>query len=65
MYPGDILFYKGCERYHWRDPLESPLLFQFFMHFVQSDGKYKDLVFDTRPLMGLPVTYKTRKVLDL
>ena len=65
LYPGDVLFYKGCKHYHWRDALESPLLFQFFMHFVQTEGKYKELVFDTRPLMGLPASYKTKKVLDL
>jgi len=53
LYPGDVVFYKGCERYHWRDPLESPLLIHFFMHMVQTDGMYKDLVYDDRPIMGV------------
>jgi len=58
LYPGDVLFYKGCEHYHWRDPLSSPFLFQFFMHAVQTDGKYAEYVYDTRPIMGLPTSYR-------
>lgn len=52
LYPGDLVFYRGCERYHWREPLESDYLIQFFMHFVEADGEHKELVFDARPYMG-------------
>ena len=58
LYPGDVLFYSGLERYHWREPLESDYMIQFFMHFVLADGEYKDLVFDRRPYMGFPDGYK-------
>ena len=52
LYPGDVLFYKGCERYHWRDKLESDYLIQFFMHFVQSDGLSTEWIYDKRPFVG-------------
>lgn len=58
LYPGDALFYKGCERYHWRDPIESEYLIQFFMHFIEAEGKYKDHYFDKRPYMGFPQKYQ-------
>ena len=56
LLPGDVLFYKGCERFHWREPLESDYLVQFFMHTVQTNGQYSDFVFDKRPYMGFPST---------
>ena len=58
LMPGDIMFYKGCDRYHWRDPIQCDYLIQFFMHFVEAEGKNKDYVFDTRPYMGFPAKYK-------
>ena len=54
MLPGDVLFYKGCERFHWREPLESNYLIQFFMHTVQKNGRFSEYVFDKRAYMGLP-----------
>jgi hypothetical protein len=65
LYPGDVMFYKGIERYHWREPLQSDILIQFFMHFVQSDGLYKNLLYDTRPYLGFDTSFKKYKVLDL
>lgn len=60
LYPGDALFYSGCERFHWRKPLEDDYLIQFFLHFVETDGKYKDHYFDKRPYSGFPAEYKGR-----
>jgi len=54
LYPGDALFYRGCERYHWRKPLESDYLIQFFMHFVETEGKNKEWYYDKRPYSGFP-----------
>jgi len=58
LYPGDALFYNGCEHYHWRKPLEEESLIQFFMHYVETDGKFKDYYFDKRPYSGFPESYK-------
>ena len=52
LYPGDVMFYKGCERYHWRLPLESDYLVQFFMHTVRVDGEYSEYTLDKRPYLG-------------
>ena len=54
LFPGDILIYDGTNRYHWRRPLESDYLIQFFLHFVRANGQYKDFVFDKRPFLGFP-----------
>lgn len=61
LYPGDVLFYRGCDHYHWRDPIKTDYLIQFFMHFVESGGEHKDMFFDTRPYMGFPERYKNIK----
>jgi hypothetical protein len=57
LHAGDALFYKGRERFHWRKPLECDYLSQFFMHFVKTDGVYKDWTFDKRPYSGFPKSY--------
>jgi hypothetical protein len=54
LLPGDIMVYSGIDRYHWREELTSDYLIQFFMHFIQTDGRYADWVFDKRPYMGFP-----------
>ena len=58
LFPGDVLFYKGCERYHWRLPLGSEYLVQFFMHFVQTNGKYAEYALDKRPYLGFEQNIK-------
>lgn len=52
LFPGDVLFYKGCEMFHWRKPLTTDLLIQFFIHFVKAKGRYKDWYLDKRPFLG-------------
>lgn len=52
LYPGDVVFYSGCDRYHWRRPLEDDFLVQCFLHFVDPYGKNKEWVFDKRPYCG-------------
>jgi len=42
--PGDALFYKGCERIHWRPKLkDNKNHIQAFLHFVDKNGPWKDL----------------------
>ena len=59
LFPGDILIYNGTNRYHWRRPLESDYLIQFFLHFVKANGEYKDHIFDKRPFLGFPTHTRT------
>jgi hypothetical protein len=55
---GDCVIYKGSEVHHWRDHFEGTDCYQLFMHFVESDGEYKDQIYDTRPYIGLPSVTK-------
>jgi len=50
---GDMLVYSGCELEHWRERFEGNMQYQLFMHYVDSEGEYKDRVFDGRPNLGL------------
>lgn len=51
--PGDMCVYSGCELEHWREPYKGTQQIQGFLHYVNSDGKYKDYKFDRRPMMGI------------
>jgi hypothetical protein len=48
-----MVVYHGTELEHWRDKFEGNMQYQLFMHYVDSEGKYKDRVFDGRPNLGL------------
>ena len=55
---GDAVVYQGSKVHHWRDHFEGTDYYQLFMHYVESDGKYKHLLYDTRPYIGLPSSMK-------
>ena len=50
---GDMVVYHGTELEHWRDKFEGNMQYQIFMHYVDSEGEFKDRVFDGRPNLGL------------
>jgi hypothetical protein len=50
---GDMVVYHGTELEHWRDKFEGNMQYQLFMHYVDSEGEYKDRLFDGRPNLGL------------
>lgn len=58
LYPGDALVYRGSELSHWRDEFEGEEHFQVFLHYVESEGKYSNKKFDTRPNLGLSADTK-------
>ena len=53
---GDMIVYKGCELNHWRTPMPDNVIkqYQVFLHYVDSNGPYKDHRFDKRPMLGHP-----------
>ena len=66
--PGDMCVYSGCELEHWREPYKGTQQIQCFLHYVNSNGPYKDYKFDKRPMMGIESTLeklnkKTEKLL--
>lgn len=50
---GDAILYKGCESYHWRDAFDGEWQCQIFLHYVDSEGPYKDEKFDRRDKLNL------------
>ena len=60
--PGDILAYKGCELKHWREPFEGNMCVQVFHHFNnKTNSKVAINQYDSRPMLGLPAYFKSRK----
>tara|TARA_R100000805_G_C3613883_1_gene114975 strand:- start:54 stop:617 length:564 start_codon:yes stop_codon:yes gene_type:complete len=52
--PGDAALYLGCEVEHWRDELKGDYQSQFFLHYVNQEGKNKKYKWDTRFFIGGP-----------
>lgn len=50
--PGDLCLYRGCDLYHWRPPFTQKWYLQSFLHYVDSNGPYKDNVYDGRLSLG-------------
>ncbi len=50
---GDLCIYKGDELTHWREPCIYDNHIQFFLHFVDANGKYADFKYDKRQLLGV------------
>jgi PKHD-type hydroxylase len=46
--PGDGVLYKGCEIEHSRPEFNGDEYVQVFLHYVDSNGPYKDHVYDTK-----------------
>ena len=51
---GDMVFYKGQEAEHWRDPFKGKFQVQAHLHYVDADDpKYKEYVYDQREQLGI------------
>jgi len=42
MRPGDAVFYEGAKVWHWREPNPSPAVWQVFLHYVDTNGPYRN-----------------------
>lgn len=51
--PGDMCVYAGYELEHWRDMYQGEMQMQCFLHYVNPMGKYAELKYDGRPMMGV------------
>lgn len=58
--PGDMLIYRGCELYHWRDKFLGLCHAQVFLHYKDINGPFydKDKMYDDRFSLGLPRKYQ-------
>jgi hypothetical protein len=55
---GDMCVYRGYELEHWREPYQGSRQIQAFLHYVDSTGDFAHYKNDTRPLLGLPSSYR-------
>jgi hypothetical protein len=60
---GDMLVYKGNDLEHWRNEFKGENCVQVFLHYnnVKTKGS-KENIYDTRPHLGLPSSFKKVKV---
>ena len=52
LHSGDIIVYKGEELPHWREKYEGKQQIQFFLHYVDKNGKNSHLALDGRKMIG-------------
>jgi len=60
---GDMLFYKGSELEHWREPFKGNICCQVFLHYNNVNGQFKtNNKYDGRPMLGVPSNIKIKNV---
>ena len=57
--PGDMLVYKGCDLFHWRDKYEGENHLQAFLHYNDKNGPH-GLIYDGRETLGTPAIKKEK-----
>ena len=54
---GDAVMYRGCDKYHWREPyFEGKWQAQVFLHYVDQNGPHAEWKYDKRESLGLSKT---------
>jgi len=61
---GDIVIYSGRKHEHWRNPYEGNKVVQAFLQYVEADGPYSYLKWDTKPALGLPAEFVRQEIKD-
>jgi hypothetical protein len=59
---GDMLIYRGNELEHWREKFKGENCCQVFLHYnnLKTEGS-KENIYDRRPHLGLPGSFKIKK----
>ena len=55
-----MLIYRGCDLFHWREPLKAFNHAQVFLHYNEKNGK-NNILYDGRTTLGLPKDESTLK----
>jgi predicted 2-oxoglutarate/Fe(II)-dependent dioxygenase YbiX len=54
MSVGDVVMYRGCDIYHWREPYkEGKWQAQVFLHYVDKNGPHAEWKYDKRDMLAL------------
>lgn len=57
MAVGDAVMYKGCDKWHWREPyFEGQWQAQVFLHYVDQNGPHAEWKYDKRESLGISKT---------
>jgi len=57
MAVGDAVMYRGCDKYHWREPyFEGQWQAQVFLHYVDANGPHAEWKYDKRESLGISKT---------
>ena len=57
MSVGDAVMYKGCEKFHFREPYkEGKWQAQVFLHYVDQNGPHAEWKYDKRESLGISKT---------
>ena len=63
---GDAVMYRGCDKYHWREPyFEGQWQAQVFLHYVDANGPHAEWKYDKRESLGLSKTIQQTPQLDV
>jgi len=66
MAVGDAVMYRGCDKYHWREPyFEGQWQAQVFLHYVDANGLYAEWKYDKRESLGISKTEQTNQQFDV
>jgi hypothetical protein len=58
---GDAVMYRGCDKYHWREPyFEGQWQAQVFLHYVDANGPYAEWKYDKRESLGISKTIQNQ-----
>jgi PKHD-type hydroxylase len=56
--PGDGVLYRGCEIEHWRPEFTGDEYVQVFLHYVDSEGPYRNYVYDQKAEQPVATQYR-------
>jgi len=58
---GDVVMYRGCDIYHWREPYkEGKWQAQVFLHYVDQNGPHAEWKYDKRESLGVSKTIEDK-----
>jgi hypothetical protein len=62
---GDAVMYRGCDKYHWREPyVEGQWQAQVFLHYVDQNGPHAEWKYDKRESLGISKTIQNNNGFD-
>jgi len=62
---GDAVMYRGCDKYHWREPyVEGKWQAQVFLHYVDQNGPHAEWKYDKRESLGISKTIQNNNGFD-